>query len=336
MSDVNVYEHEIPNGSKLYFAKSAKLKRKIEQKASEILEDEGFSEIVTPFFSYHQHLSVDATNLLRFSDSLNHEISLRADSTVDTVRIVLRRLKANEPKRWFYIQPVFRYPSQEIYQIGAELIGENDILKSINIVAKLFSELEIGACLQLSNMQIPRIICEILNLEIEIFENSWLEKILAQNVPWLSKLALLKDASELDEIVNLEIPNNVDNKTAFFKLLKEPEVLNKSFIYDQYDANIQTNTIKQPGHLGAASIRVKGTKKAVSMAAQCDPRANFVDPKVGAARAVAAAGRKVAMSGAVPLAITDCLNYGNPQNPEVMWQFKELSLIHISEPTRPY
>ena len=52
-------------------------------------------------------------------------------------------------------------------------------------------------------MQIPRIICEILNLEIEIFENSWLEKILAQNVPWLSKLALLKDASELDEIINL-------------------------------------------------------------------------------------------------------------------------------------
>ena len=50
MSDVNVYEHEIPNGSKLYFAKSAKLKRKIEQKASEILENEGFSEIVTPFY----------------------------------------------------------------------------------------------------------------------------------------------------------------------------------------------------------------------------------------------------------------------------------------------
>jgi len=127
----------------------------------------------------------------------------------------------------------------------------------------------------------------------------------------------------LDEIKNLQIPENVDNKTAFWKLLGEPEVLNKSLIYDQYDANIQTNTIKQPGCLGAASIRVKGTKKAVSMAAQCDPRANFVDPKIGAARAVAAAGRKVAMSGAVPLAITDCLNYGNPQNPEVMWQFKE-------------
>lgn len=127
----------------------------------------------------------------------------------------------------------------------------------------------------------------------------------------------------LDEIKNLQIPENADNKTAFWKLLSEPEVLNKSLIYDQYDANIQTNTIKQPGLLGAAVIRVKETGRAIAMAAQCDPRANFVDPKIGAARAVAAAGRKVAMSGAMPLAITDCLNYGNPQNPEVMWQFAQ-------------
>lgn len=200
---LNVYEHEIPNGSKLYFASSAKLKRQIEQKASEILENEGFSEIVTPFFSYHQHLSVDATNLLRFSDSLNHEISLRADSTVDTVRIVLRRLKANESKRWFYIQPVFRYPSQEIYQIGAELIGENDVLKSINIVAKLLNELKMDTFLQVSNIQIPRVICEILSVPIEIFENGQMEKILSQNVPWLSALALLKSVDELDEVIKI-------------------------------------------------------------------------------------------------------------------------------------
>ena len=127
----------------------------------------------------------------------------------------------------------------------------------------------------------------------------------------------------LDEIKNLQIPKDIDNKTAFFKLLREPEILNKALIYDQYDANIQTNTIKQPGYLGAAVIRIKETGKALAMAAQCDPRANFVDPKIGAARAVAAAGRKVAMSGAMPLAITDCLNYGNPQNPEVMWQFAQ-------------
>jgi len=208
---LNVYEHEIPNGSKLYFASSAKLKRQIEQKASEILENEGFSEIVTPFFSYHQHLSVDATNLLRFSDSLNHEISLRADSTVDTVRIVLRRLKANESKRWFYIQPVFRYPSQEIYQIGAELIGENDVLKSINIVAKLLNELKMDTFLQVSNIQIPRVICEILSVPIEIFENGQMEKILSQKNKKSSKSieykcgdTIYKFSEVLDQI-NLEI-----------------------------------------------------------------------------------------------------------------------------------
>jgi phosphoribosylformylglycinamidine synthase II len=126
----------------------------------------------------------------------------------------------------------------------------------------------------------------------------------------------------LDEIKNLKIPQ-IDNDKAFDKLLLDPHVLNKNLIYDQYDANIQTNTIKQPGFLGASVIRIKQTGKAIAMASECNPRANFINPKIGAAMAVAAAGRKVAMSGAVPLAITDCLNYGNPQNPEVMWQFKQ-------------
>ena len=69
----------------------------------------------------------------------------------------------------------------------------------------------------------------------------------------------------LDEIKNLQIPESADNKTAFWKLLGEPEMLNKSLIYDQYDANIQTNTIKQPGLLGAAVIRVKETGRAITM-----------------------------------------------------------------------
>ena len=111
-----VYEHEIPKGSKLYFGASAKLKRQIEQKAGELLENSGFSEIITPYFSYHQHASVAAEKLLRFSDADNHEIALRADSTVDVVRIATRRLKESA-KKWFYIQPVFNYPSDEIFQI---------------------------------------------------------------------------------------------------------------------------------------------------------------------------------------------------------------------------
>ncbi|CAD7286558.1 phosphoribosylformylglycinamidine synthase subunit PurL [Campylobacter suis] len=134
-----------------------------------------------------------------------------------------------------------------------------------------------------------------------------------------------KRPSYLDEIknVNLSSFNKVSNQEAFEKLLRDPHILNKSFIYDQYDANIQTNTIKQPGHLGAAVIRVKQTGKAVAMGMQCSSRHNYVDPKIGAAMAVAESGRKVAMSGATPLAITDCLNYGNPENPEVMWQFAQ-------------
>ncbi|MCD8212652.1 MAG: ATP phosphoribosyltransferase regulatory subunit [Campylobacter sp.] len=203
IQNLNVYEHEIPIGSRLYFGKSAKIKRQIEQKASEILENEGFNEIVTPFFSYHQHLSVNATQLLRFSDSANHQISLRADSTVDVVRIVLRRLKGDIKKKWFYIQPVFRYPSSEIYQIGAELIGESDMAKSVKIVAKILDELKFQSFLQLSNIEIPHAISKVLDLPIEIFEKGQIEQILAQDIDWLNRLALLKTPNELCEIISI-------------------------------------------------------------------------------------------------------------------------------------
>ena len=127
----------------------------------------------------------------------------------------------------------------------------------------------------------------------------------------------------LDEIASFNINEmpRVDENTAFKALLSNENVLNKAYIYDQYDAHIGTNTIKMPGLLGAAAMRIKQTGAALVMAAQCNTRHNFVNPRLGAAEAVAASGRKIAMSGATPLAITDCLNYGNPQNPEVMWQF---------------
>ncbi|MDO5045285.1 phosphoribosylformylglycinamidine synthase subunit PurL [Campylobacter sp.] len=145
----------------------------------------------------------------------------------------------------------------------------------------------------------------------------------AQAAPVLDRPT--KKPAYMDEIRGswLEKFTPVDNKTAFNKLLRDPHILNKSLIYDQYDANIQTNTIKQPGNLGASVIRVRESGRAIAMGMECSPRHNYVNPKIGAAMAVAASGRKVAMSGAVPLAITDCLNYGNPENPEVMWQFAQ-------------
>ena len=135
-----------------------------------------------------------------------------------------------------------------------------------------------------------------------------------------------KRPAYLDEIANFSLCGcecNTDNNEAFDKMFSEPEILNKNLIYDQYDANIGTNTIKQPGTLGAFVMRVKENGVNLAMGMDCNTRMNFVNPKVGGALAVAVSGRKVALSGATPLAITDCLNYGNPQNPEVMWQFAQ-------------
>lgn len=206
--NLNLYEHEIPNGSKLYFDKTAQLKRDLERRASEILTNNGFKEIVTPFFSYHQHLSVASANLLRFSDTFNNEINLRADSTIDVVRIVRARLKNTSDKKWFYIQPVFRYPSTEIYQIGAEIISEPNLTQSIDIVSGLIDDFKLNATLQISNIEIPKIISEILDIDIAIFEKVQLEKIFSLNISWLNKLAVLSSVSGLKDILN-EVPNEI-------------------------------------------------------------------------------------------------------------------------------
>lgn len=214
------FDHEIPNGSRLYFGKSAQLKREMENKASEILVKNGFSEILTPYFSYHQHLSVAPQKLLKLSDPTNHELALRADSTVDVVRIVRKRLKDDKLRRLFYVQPTFKYPSDEFYQIGAELIGEKNLPLAIKIAQEFFKEFDLMPALQLSNIEIPKKICEILNLPLEIFEKGKVETLLEQNLPWLDATARatsLKDVQDLrtqvpeelkpclDEILNLGV-----------------------------------------------------------------------------------------------------------------------------------
>jgi phosphoribosylformylglycinamidine synthase subunit PurL len=113
----------------------------------------------------------------------------------------------------------------------------------------------------------------------------------------------------------------VDNQAAFEKLIASMEVVDKGWIYQQYDSMVQTNTVKKGGELDASVIRIKEHGVALAMSADCNVRYCYIDPKAGAAAAVIESGRNVAMSGATPKAITDCLNYGNPENPEVMWQF---------------
>ncbi|MDD5161192.1 MAG: phosphoribosylformylglycinamidine synthase subunit PurL [Sulfuricurvum sp.] len=129
--------------------------------------------------------------------------------------------------------------------------------------------------------------------------------------------------SYLDEIAKVKLSDfeAVDNQKAFEKLISSMEVVDKHWIYEQYDSMVQTNTVKKGGELDASVIRIKENGVALAMSADCNVRYCFIDPKAGAAAAVIESGRNVAMSGATPKAVTDCLNYGNPENPEVMWQF---------------
>jgi phosphoribosylformylglycinamidine synthase subunit PurL len=134
-----------------------------------------------------------------------------------------------------------------------------------------------------------------------------------------------KKPAYLENIADVKIEDfeAVSNQAAFEKLISSMEVVDKSWVYTQYDSMVQTNTIKNGGMLDASVIRVKENGKALAMSSDCNVRYCYVDPMKGAAAAVVESGRNVAMSGARPLAITDCLNYGNPENPEVMWQFAE-------------
>ena len=125
----------------------------------------------------------------------------------------------------------------------------------------------------------------------------------------------------LEDIENINLDKEISNQAAFDDLFSDMEVVDKSWVYSQYDSMVQTNTIKGPGSLDGSSIRIKETGKALSMSADCNTRLCYINPELGAAAAVMESGRNVAMSGARPKAITDCLNFGNPENPEVMWQF---------------
>ena len=143
----------------------------------------------------------------------------------------------------------------------------------------------------------------------------------SEQAPVLSRP--VKEPEYLKTISKISLDKQISNQIAFDELFCDMEVVDKSWIYNQFDSMVQTNTIKGPGSLDCSTIRVKEIGKALSMSADCNTRFCYINPQLGAAAAVMESGRNVAMSGATPKAITDCLNFGNPQNPEVMWQFKE-------------
>lgn len=119
-----------------------------------------------------------------------------------------------------------------------------------------------------------------------------------------------------------EVPVIEDYTETLVSLLKQPTISSKEWVYDQYDYMVRTNTVVSPGS-DAAVVRVRGTNKALAMTTDCNSRFIYLDPETGGKIAVAEAARNIICSGAEPLAITDCLNFGNPEKPEIFWQLEK-------------
>lgn len=122
--------------------------------------------------------------------------------------------------------------------------------------------------------------------------------------------------------MKVEMPVIGDYKETLISLLKQPTISSKEWVYDQYDYMVRTNTVVSPGS-DAAVVRVRGTNKALAMTTDCNSRYIYLDPETGGKIAVAEAARNIICSGAEPLAITDCLNFGNPEKPEIFWQLEK-------------
>jgi phosphoribosylformylglycinamidine synthase len=139
----------------------------------------------------------------------------------------------------------------------------------------------------------------------------------------MSEPEYLREAQQLDLDTlghSLQAGVRQDHNSTLLSLLGSPTIASKKWIYRQYDHMVRTNTINLPG-LGAGVVRIKGTDRALAMSVDGNGRYCYLDPYRGAMLAVAEAARNVACSGARPLAATNCLNFGNPERPGIMWQF---------------
>ena len=127
---------------------------------------------------------------------------------------------------------------------------------------------------------------------------------------------------EVDQVKLDSILEPTRGETILKDLLASPNITNKHWVYEQYDYMVRLNTLGLPGS-DAAVLRVKGSKKALALSVDCNSRYCYLDPFRGAQIAVAECVRNIACSGGEPIGLTNCLNFGNPENPEIMWQFEQ-------------
>jgi phosphoribosylformylglycinamidine synthase len=127
---------------------------------------------------------------------------------------------------------------------------------------------------------------------------------------------------EMPEHINLAEPSDLTSNLK--RLLATPNICGKRWIWQQYDHMVQTNTVEGPGAGDAGVIRIKGSQRSLAMALDGNARWCYLDPRLGAMHAVAEAARNVACTGATPIGGTNCLNFGNPEKPHIMWQFSQV------------
>jgi len=141
-----------------------------------------------------------------------------------------------------------------------------------------------------------------------------------QYVRETAKPSYLEQTQQFDS-TTLENPTNLVETLE--QLLQSPNIASKRWVHEQYDTMVRTNTVQGPGAADAGIIRIKGSKKGLVAKTDCNGRYVYLNPRRGGQIAVAESARNVVCSGAKPMAITNCLNYGNPYKPEVYWTFKE-------------
>ena len=236
------------------------------------------------------------------------------------IRINIEKVPRREDKMTPY--EVMLSESQErmliVVQKGKEKIAE-DIFKKWGLDISSIGEVIDGKLLKVTENGKP-----VVEVPIRLItKDAPLYKRPIKKPEYLSEARKLKPNE-------IPIPKHLDK--TLLALLSSPNISSKRWIYEQYDYMVRTNTIVTPGS-DSALIRIKGTKKALALTTNCNSRYCFLDPYKGAVIAVAESARNIACSGAIPLAITDCLNFGNPEKPEVMWQFKE-SIRGLSDSAR--
>jgi phosphoribosylformylglycinamidine synthase len=146
-------------------------------------------------------------------------------------------------------------------------------------------------------------------------------KALADDGPRYERPSAPPAFQEMLQALNYDaLPDVKDANEALLALLASPTIASKRWVYEQYDHMVRTNTIVRPGS-DAAVLRVKGTDRALAVSVDCNSRYCLLNPYEGAKIAIAECARNLVCSGAEPIGVTDCLNFGNPERPDIMWQF---------------